>query len=146
MYFASGSRPQVEKQTTLIVTEGKTDWKHLKAALAKLKAQNEMGELDIEFLEYESETEMGDTQLLKICEALFRFPQERKLIFVFDRDNPKIISEVVSENNFKNWGNNVYSMAIPIPEHRTDEEGVCIEMYYQDSEITRKDQAAEHAP
>jgi len=53
----------------LVVTEGKTDWKHLKNALRKLKAQGQFGNLEIEFREYDDEIEMGDTELLKMCTA-----------------------------------------------------------------------------
>ena len=45
----------------LIITEGKTDWKHLKNALRELQANNKFKDLDVDFLEYE-ET-MGDKEL-----------------------------------------------------------------------------------
>ena len=35
-----------------IITEGKTDWKHLKKALLRLKNECKFEQLDIEFLEY----------------------------------------------------------------------------------------------
>lgn len=42
----------------LIMTEGKTDWKHLKAAWLKLKASGHFPDLEIEFEEYEEQIKM----------------------------------------------------------------------------------------
>ena len=40
---------------------------------------------------------------------------------------------------FKNWGNNVFSFTIPIPEHRKAHQSISIEFYYTNEELTRKD-------
>lgn len=86
--------------------------------------------------------DMGDDQLLKQCRALARVAQPRATIFMFDRDKPDIVSKV-EENagEFKFWGNNVYSFAIPVPAYRTPDVDVCIELYYTDDEIRTNDTA-----
>lgn len=116
----------------IVLTEGKTDWKHLKEAKIKLKNMDEY-----DFFEYECE--MGDEELLKILKSYAKLYNAQKLIFIFDNDNPKISSQV-SENgcNFKCWGNNVYSFVIPQPHIRENEDSISIEHYYPD-EILKKE-------
>lgn len=119
----------------LVVTEGKTDWKHLKAALEKFHGLGEFLDHDIEFHEYEDNVKMGSAELLNLCKQASKLPQHRKTICIFDRDEPNIISQVQN----KNWGNSIYSFAIPIPDHRKETEDICIELFYKDSEIIRTD-------
>ena len=124
----------------LILTEGKTDWKHLKAALAQLQSFGHFTDLNIEFHEYEEEIDMGDTELLRICNTHCKTPRARSTICIFDRDNPKVLKNVSDEDEpFKDWGNNVFSFAIPLPDHRQDTPEISIEFYYKDSEIRRTD-------
>lgn len=122
----------------LVITEGKTDWKHLKKAFERLRTNRKFRNLDFEFLEYES-YEMGDTELVKMCEQFSRVPRANKMIFVFDRDNEKLISEVGDGERFKSWGNDVFSFCIPIPGHRKKYKNISIEFYYSDDEIHTKD-------
>ena len=122
----------------LVVTEGKTDWKHLKAALAGLQELGQFQELDIEFLE--DGDDMGSAELLHFCESRAKASQDRKFICVFDRDEPKIFRKVSEKNQlYKDWGNNVFSFAIPVPSHRRDTPEISIELYFTDEEITRTD-------
>ncbi|MFZ0943782.1 MAG: hypothetical protein WB930_17850 [Syntrophobacteraceae bacterium] len=116
-------------------TEGKTDWKHLQKAMQKLK-------LNLSLRFYDKEDCIGDRNLLDHCKSLSKgiYPQEKPLIFVFDRDNPQVVKEVNDEDKpFKHWGNNVYSFAIPLPSHRLHYENVSIEFYYSDAEIKTYD-------
>jgi RNA-directed DNA polymerase len=121
----------------LIVTEGKTDWKHLKSALARLQELGHFRELDIEFWEYE-ENDMGSAGLKSFCKEHAKVPQDRRFICIFDRDEPRIFREVHDEP-YKDWGNNTFSFAIPVPSHRKDTPEISIEFYYTDGEITRTD-------
>jgi len=117
----------------LIITEGKSDWKHLKKAKEKLNIGDN-------FVFYEYDTDMGDKELLKLCKAYTKLPNDKPLIFIFDRDNSQIIKEVCNEGkDFKSWGNNIFSFAIPIPERRKDYERISIEFYYSDEEIKKED-------
>jgi RNA-directed DNA polymerase len=124
----------------LIITEGKTDWKHLKCALIKLKNAGRFVNLDIEFKEYEDDLDMGGTELKNFCIQSSKLPQNQRLICIFDRDDHNILNSVTKRGeDFKEWGNNVFSFAIPAPDHRQENEDVCIELYYKDSEIKRTD-------
>lgn len=125
-----------------IITEGKTDWKHLKKALLRLQSEGKFKQLDIEFLEYEAEVQMGDGELFKMCDQFSKTPHERKVIFVFDRDSPDFIKKASGNNEkiIKDWGNNVFSFCIPIPSHREKYTNISIEFYYKDNDIKTKDE------
>ncbi len=125
----------------LIVTEGKTDWKHLKAAFLRLKNLGVVTCPDIEFQEEESVRGTGNDQLLTQCKALAAVKQPRPpTIFIFDRDVEQIKKSASSEaGDYKKWGNSVYSFVLPIPEHRQDTPDISIEFFYKDEDIRRKD-------
>lgn len=124
---------------SLIITEGKTDWKHIKSALAKFKENNKNYNLNINFLEYEQS--MGDNELLTMCKQYSKTMQPNKVIFIFDGDNDKIIKQVNgNESYYKNWGNNVYSFSIPIPKHRHNTPNISIELYYKDEDLKITDE------
>lgn len=78
---------------------------------------------------------MGDSALLTLCETLSKFNKGRIIIFIFDHDKEEVVNEVINGNNYKNWGNNVYSFAIPVPESRQKTPLISIEHYYSDDEI-----------
>jgi len=121
-----------------IITEGKSDWKHLKAALAKLKKQEQYLDLDIAFDEFDYDK--GNDKLLKECQILSRRKNSKPQIHIFDRDDKSKMKEICdNDKNYKAWGNNVFSFAIPIPDHRKATPEISIEFYYKDSEITQKD-------
>lgn len=136
----------------LIITEGSTDWKHMLAAynsLSKLQENEHIFEnMEFEFLQYEPKNskkktelklEMGSKQLLQMCKSFANLRQQRKLIFIADRDDEDINKQLDDKvNGFKDWGNNVYSFTLPVPEHRKDTPKICIEHYYSDEEIKTK--------
>lgn len=120
-------------------TEGQTDWKHLKAAFVRLKAQGMFPNLALQF--QEDEQDMGDKELMNMCRACARAGQSLPTVFIFDRDVPATLRAVADRNSdFKNWGNKVYSIVLPIPPHRQKTPDICIEFYYQDAEIMRQDE------
>ncbi len=118
----------------IIFTEGQTDWKHIKKAQAKLGII-----LDIEY--WEQDSDRGDDKLYDLCHARATVPNDKVNIFIFDRDNKSIISKVNSEDgSFKEWGNNVFSFSIPIPENRKLKEcSLSIEFYYSDKVLYSED-------
>ena len=90
----------------LIITEGETDWIHMKNAYEKLmNTDKEFAEkyesLEFEFLEYCSspnailQIQMGDSNLYNMCDSFSRIPQGRKMIFIGDNDGN--ISDIYSE-------------------------------------------------
>lgn len=125
--------------TNLVITEGKTDWKHLKRSFSKLYNKPISCENNFNFLEY-SDTEMGNTELLSLCTQLSKIPNEYKIICIFDADVSNILNKVSTEGyNYKNWGNNVFSFVIPVPKHREKTPQISIEHYYTDEELQTED-------
>lgn len=139
----------LKKGKMLVITEGTTDWKHMKAAYSCLSQKPEYKEifegLEFEFLEYEpknSETDamikldMGNKSLSALCENIAKLKQGRKVVFIADRDvadtNKKLGGK---ENEYKEWENDVYSFIIPVPESRKDTPNICIEHLYSDDII-----------
>ena len=158
-YFAKTERHQKEIKAAidekddrpLIITEGATDWKHLKAAYSKLlddpRCSEWMSTLDFDFLEYEPKNstsqnchklEMSGSQLQTMCEQYSLMQQPRKMIFIADSDVEKV-QKALSEKDtaYKSWGNSVYSIVLPLPLHRPDVKisEICIEHYYTDDQI-----------
>lgn len=135
---------------TLIITEGSTDWRHIEAAMSVLCNSDDykdlFNNLEFEFLKYDSgnrealgraKLEMGGVKLLKWCQVYAEIPQPRKMIFIVDNDDENISKHLKGADKaaYKNWGNNVYSLILPIPEHRKDTPRICIEHLYTDAEI-----------
>ena len=127
-------------QEPLIITEGSTDWKHIK------KYWDAFGpsETKVQFLEYEPvkskkdakiKLEMGSSALLEMCKSYSKIGIGKPVIFIADRDEPKIINEMGANKGYKTWGNNVFSFVLPIPDHRCSTPDICIEHYYSDTDI-----------
>ncbi|MEM7065078.1 MAG: hypothetical protein AAF572_18205 [Cyanobacteria bacterium P01_B01_bin.77] len=126
-------KSQGDKFNAVIWTEGKTDWQHLKAAMRALGL-----ELNIRF--NESSEDIGYDNLKKQCETAAKFNHNEAQIFIFDRDIPKILKDICHpDKEYKDWGNNVFSFAIPVPSHRKKHENLCIEFYYSDTELATFD-------
>jgi len=125
-----------DKSKPLIITEGKTDWKHIKKALERLKDNGLYTDLDIQFLEYE-DMNMGDGELDRMVQTYSKIEQTKKHIFMFDRDNNTYVKKYAKEE-FNNHENNVYSFCIPKISNELD--GICIEFYYKKEELITFDQ------
>ncbi len=115
----------------LIITEGKTDWKHLKTAFNKLCPK-----LSIEFLEYEDELDMGDKTLKGWAEKLKFMPYNRKIICIFDRDNPEIM-KTYGKQEYYDLGNDVYAFCLPKISDELD--NISIEFYYKNEDLKKMD-------
>ncbi|MEA5509864.1 AAA family ATPase [Crocosphaera sp. UHCC 0190] len=123
-----------------IWTEGKTDIKHLKAAFRWLQKQGNVYPFELDFKDDLPSEKQCSSQLLEVCKQYCKKKEHIPIIAIFDRDEQKITKQVHDDSNgFKNWGNGVYSFALPIPNHRANIQEICIEHYYQDLEIKRKD-------
>ena len=129
-----------ELPKAIIWTEGKTDLKHLKSALNGLECNDQKYEFKLDFKEDLDEQKQGSSELHNMCEQFCKERQIRPIVAIFDRDEPRFVGKAHDETRgFKDWKNGVYSFAIPIPRHRQDARDVCIELYYKDEEIKRKD-------
>lgn len=117
----------------VVISEGKTDWKHFKAALNHFKELGEYTDLDVEILEYDFD--FGDSKLHTLLNQYKMFPHRYKVIGIFDcdEDNGKKIHKA---GGIREYGNNVWGMSIPIPEFRSyNTEGISIEFLYKDDVI-----------
>ncbi|MFC0179033.1 AAA family ATPase [Thorsellia kenyensis] len=123
---------QAEKKP-LIITEGKTDWKHIKAAIVALKVDYQ--NLDVAFFEYEEDIKMGSSALKVMLEKYKMLKQGRKLIFIFDRDEKDIVKQFGTDK-YKNLGNNVYAFCLPKLKN-CDEPA--IEHYYSEKDSKQVD-------
>jgi len=91
--YRISSEKSKNKNIPLIITEGKTDWKHLKNALKIFNTRGEYKNLEnkIEFFEYEK-MGMGESRVINRIEVenfIDRHLQEKnkqKLLHMFDRD------------------------------------------------------------
>lgn len=115
----------------LIITEGKTDWKHLKHALSIMKNSGQYTNLDINFLEYEFE--FSDSKLETLLINLSKVPNQNKIIGIFDSD-----SNIGSKyENIKDFGNNVYGYCIKDTQGYNC--GISIELLYKRDDLTISD-------
>lgn len=117
----------------LIITEGKTDIKHI------LKAKEKLGATDLDFDVIQDDQQPdGDSNLHKLLEQAAHIGNKNIIIGVFDRDIKKTVEDIEKNGQqIKDFGNNVYAFCIPLPESRriNGEEDISIEFLYSDEEI-----------
>ena len=121
----------------IIITEGKTDWKHLKAALSYFKNNHEFENIDVEIIEYDFD--FGDSKLHGLLNQYKTFAHRYKIIGIFDCDEANG-SSIHKLGGVKKYGENIYGMTIPIPNYREyHENGISIEFLYQDEDLKLMD-------
>ncbi|MGR3839713.1 MAG: AAA family ATPase, partial [Cognatishimia sp.] len=96
-----------------VVTEGKTDWKHLRHALSKFQGGGDFTGLDIEF--YETPNDMGDSELKKLFRSLEKIPPTFPVVCLFDRDRKDIVKEFTSAEGGFIVSNNVAGTCLAVP-------------------------------
>ena len=136
-YYAQYKRLQEKMKNDtrpLIITEGKTDWKHLKAAMKALA----ITELNIEFLENEEDS--GYDALEKLLMHAAKIQQPRIIIGVFDRDVDSVLKwKELGANEYIHIQNNVYAFAIPlVNEDVYHTQAISIEHYYKKLDLTKE--------
>lgn len=117
----------------LIITEGKTDIKHILKAKEKLRVTD----LDFDVIQDNQQPD-GDPDLHKLLEQAAHIGNKNIIIGVFDRDIKKTVEDIEKNGQqIKDFGNNVYAFCIPLPESRriNGEEDISIEFLYSDEEI-----------
>lgn len=117
----------------LIVTEGKTDWRHLKKALSKLKEKGEFNGLNVDF--HETDEQMGDGELDKLFEASNKLPHQNPIIFIFDRDNPRFVKKYIPDGYEFLASDSAIGMCLAVPDHRKDNPDICVEHLYTDGDL-----------
>ncbi len=126
----------IETNRPLLITEGKTDWKHLQ------KAQMELGLTDIDIEYCDVPNKWGDTQLKALMQNTILVNSKRKIICVFDRDNEEILKNLdLKDKDFHRYeGSNVYAFAIPLVNkdiYHTDY--ISIEHYFKKENLLKPD-------
>lgn len=129
---------QLEKELSkfskpIVITEGKTDIKHI------LKAKEKLGITDIDFetIECDNQPE-GDSNLNILLEQLGKVARNNKIIGIFDRDKEDIIRRIERNGQkVKEYGHGVYAFCIPVPTERQEngQNKISIEYLYSDDEI-----------
>ena len=122
-----------------VITEGCTDWMHMKAAFAEYSRRGLYADMVLELRE--EERDMGHGPLLSNLKAYANLPPtgETLYVFVFDSDVRDVNNQVNDGDTYREWAPNVFSFSIPVPRHRSSTPLISTEFYYQDSEIMRED-------
>ena len=125
-------------QRPIIITEGKTDWKHLKSALSYFRENGEYLDLDIEIVEYAFD--FGDAKLHNLLTQYGQFPQRYPIIGIFDCDEANG-KKIHNEGGIRDYGHNVWGISIDVPSYRTyNTLGISIEFLYQDADLKKEDE------
>jgi len=127
----------------LLITEGKSDWKHLKRALQYFQQRGEFNDIDI--IIFENDEDLGDSNLKKTLEAHSRIQQAHKIIGMFDCDQDKNGSNTYGKKLKEKGGiiklsDDVIAFCIDTPNNRSYlSNGISIEFLYNDEDIKRED-------
>lgn len=130
-------RDEITKsQIPLIVTEGKTDVKHIRHAMKMLSK-----EMDLEFYDVEN-TNWSDSNLWTMLTNLSKVRQQRKIIGIFDRDTSSNEWNSLLEKRFEQLGienSNVFAFCIPLVNEQIYGNQISIEHYYSRENLLKKD-------
>ena len=117
----------------VILTEGKTDSKHIKFAFEQLNLPQQY--LDkFEYYNFEGVNTLGD-DLMKLLQNLSKMPNENIIVGIFDRD--KHVQPTDRGKTYTALGNKVFRFNIPplANDERSAADKICIEHYYSNQEI-----------
>ncbi|MBO4729533.1 MAG: AAA family ATPase [Spirochaetaceae bacterium] len=118
---------------TVIITEGKTDSKHLQNAFARLK----LSALNADFIDVEN-IENGADILFNRLKEFSILQRSNKIIGIFDRDIEKILKNLNDDTDkYKSFGNNVYAFAIPLVNETEYGKNISIEHYYHKKDLLK---------
>lgn len=126
----------------IVFCEGRTDVIHLRAALNYFKNVGLYRGLNIWIYDrYKDDLNINNSQLYQACSSRgITKKSDRYEIFLFDSDdnryNVKNLTDGV--NDYKNWGNKVYSVLLPNISIRSHGQ-LCIELYYSDKDFMTED-------
>ena len=131
-------QPKVDALTKpLVITEGKTDWKHLKKALEHFRSNGQYTDLDFELLEYSHD--FGDSKLDGALKHYAQFPNRFKIVGIFDCDESNG-KRIHTGGGVFDYGNDVHGMSIPIPANRSyNQGGISIEFLYDNADLRKTD-------
>ena len=124
-----------ENSKPIIITEGKTDYRHIKKAIDVLNRDD----IDVGF--YPVPNDWGSAKLKEMLEQLSRYKQQTTVIGIFDRDEPEYLTYLDVENQrYKTYGDsNVYAFAIPLVNENIYGSSISIEHYYNPANLLKED-------
>lgn len=125
-----------KSQIPLIVTEGKTDIKHIRHAMKMLNK-----EMKLEFYNVENKN-WSDSHLWTMLTNLSKVKQQRKIIGIFDRDTSSNEWKFLLEKRFEQLGiknSNVFAFCIPLVNEQIYGNQISIEHYYSRENLLKKD-------
>ena len=116
----------------IVITEGKTDIKHILKAMEKLGIERRF---DILTAEDQPDGWSNVDSLINNISKTRVIGQSHKVIAIFDRDVSKLVAQY--PDPYKRLDNNVFAFCIPCPESRKKEgrTNISIEYLYSDEEI-----------
>ncbi|MDY6381987.1 MAG: AAA family ATPase [Synergistales bacterium] len=119
----------------LIITEGKTDYRHIKKAI-EILGRND---IDVDF--FQVPDKWGSSKLKEMLESISRIKQQKIIIGIFDRDESEYLSYLDVENQqYKTYGDsNVYAFAIPLVNENIYGDKISIEHYYAKNILLKED-------
>lgn len=121
----------------LIYTEEKADGKHLIAALRSFKNQKKFRQISLSCLDNQG---FGDLEKCLDFTIANTQKNTKPNIFIFDRDiSKRLYQKVGGSEQYRSWGNGVYSMVLPLPRHREQSPEISMTFYYNDEDIVGKD-------
>ena len=117
----------------IIITEGKTDVKHIKTAFQHLKLDQHIID-KIEYYDFSNNQNLGE-ELGKLLDKLSNIHRDHIVIGIFDRDQH--IQENDRGKSYKTLRNNVFRFNIPQLDNdeRKPDDNIAIEHYYSNAEI-----------
>ena len=123
----------------VVYCEGITDPMHLKAALRHFRSKGLFGGLKIDFHMYRDDVPVGHGELYKIMERRHLVKKDDVIeVYLFDNDQKEYVTKL-NGKAFMNYKHpKVFMALLPQPAHRDFYE-VCIEHFYSDSDLMRKD-------
>jgi hypothetical protein len=124
MRHAARERSETERRRPQVLTNGTAHAWHR----SKIRYQ-------------EIASDFGDDQLVKQCQALARVTPDTPAIFILDGTTTHRFQGPRFKQGLQILGQHVYSLAIPIPDHRQTCGAVCIEHYYTDDDLRTQDAA-----
>lgn len=117
----------------IILTEGKTDSKHIKFAFDRLNLdENILNRID--YYDFGNNETLGE-ELDSLLVKLSHISRNNIIIGIFDRDKHVRMTE--AGKSYTSLGNNVFRFNIPALENseRQADDKICIEHYYSNAEI-----------
>lgn len=117
----------------IVITEGKTDSKHIRIAFETLGLDNAILSR-LEYYDFTDDAVLGE-QLSDLLIKLSNIPNTSPIIGIFDRD--KHIVQNQRGKNYSQIKNNVFRFNIPPLSNaeRSADDRICIEHYYTNTEI-----------